>query len=83
MGYWWARYSDGTKARFIYTPRVKGDQKAAAERLAAEQGQVKEVLTLPYPAGNETAPDGCPPFCYTPEQCAGRSCCPKDYACSE
>lgn len=83
MGYWWARFTDGRKGQFIYTPREAGDQKAEAERLAATHGPIKEVLTLPYPAAGFVSPDGCPPFCYTPEQCAGRGCCPKDYACSE
>lgn len=24
-----------------------------------------------------------PSFCYTPEQCKGKSCCPKSYSCTE
>ena len=52
---------------------------------AAQFGKVKQSWPLPYPAEPELtkAANGCPPFCYTPEQCKGNSCCHKNYACSE
>jgi hypothetical protein len=52
--------------------------------VAAAFGTVKTVDPLPYPARPELRNvSGCPPFCYTPAQCKGRTCCPKSYACSE
>lgn len=31
----------------------------------------------------EPTPTHCPSFCYDPRRCAGRTACPKRYACSE
>jgi hypothetical protein len=25
----------------------------------------------------------CPAFCYSPERCKGRTCCPQNYSCTE
>jgi hypothetical protein len=59
-----------------------GRDKTGKEPMKAE--------SIPYPAkpiifqGPGDPKHGpCPPFCYTPKQCAGRSSCPKSYACSE
>lgn len=76
MGYWWVRFTDGTKPNTYFG----SEQEATAA--AAQDGAVRDVRKLPYPSGR-SSPDGCPPFCYTPEQCAGRGSCPKNYACSE
>lgn len=80
----WVTFKDGTRG----TIEAK-DESEARERGAAVIGH--EALTahvLPYPAspilfrtpGQENP---CPPFCYTPEVCAGHSACPKRRACSE
>lgn len=55
--------------------------------------KVVSVDRIPYPASPrlvkvfyETKPgvkEACPSLCYSPEQCKGRSSCPKNYACSE
>lgn len=46
--------------------------------------KVEEVKFLPYPGGKRVGTmSNCPSFCYTPSECAGRSSCPKRYACSE
>lgn len=42
---------------------------------------VKEVQSLPYAANPQFGVDRSPNFCYTPEQCAGRSSCPKSRSC--
>lgn len=58
-----------------------------AERLTGEKPT--EIFGLPYPANprlnkvEHPKYGACPSFCYTPEQCKGRSSCPKSYACSE
>lgn len=50
---------------------------------AAQFGKVKEIFVLPYPADPQLTKGDCPPFCFSPEQCKGRTACPKNYACSE
>lgn len=40
--------------------------------------------TLPYPAEPRVGPrTDCPSFCYSPEQCKGRTACPRNYSCTE
>lgn len=57
----------------------------AKEILLRERGQVAhEAKELPYPAGIRVGPQSqCPAFCLSPNQCAGRKSCPRNYACSE
>lgn len=45
----------------------------------------EQCRLLPYPANPRISLEqsGCPSFCLTPSVCAGRSSCPRDYACSE
>ena len=58
------------------------DVRTTAERIAGEK--VTAIYSLPYPAEPRlNNVSGCPPFCYTPEQCKGKSSCPKRYACAE
>jgi hypothetical protein len=47
--------------------------------------QVTSIQPLPYPAMPRigTWRSGCPSFCMSPKQCAGRSSCPRSYACTE
>ena len=77
----WADFKDGTAGY------VCAESEDAAFKLAGELSHktVRQVRTLPYPAQphlNEPT-HGCPDFCYSPKQCAGRTACPKSYACSE
>ena len=83
---YWVNFSDKSAGY------VEADSEDAAKTLAHEKTgkSATRARRLPYPArpiihqgpGHpEYGP--CPPFCYTPEQCAGRGSCPKDYACSE
>src|SRR5690348_9837100 len=62
--------------------------------VARELGDIKTINSLPYPARpvlrrrelvseKDKEWGHCPEFCYTPEQCKGRTACPKNYACSE
>jgi hypothetical protein len=63
-----------------------------AARIATRNNPVKAEI-LPYPANPRlvkkeyTDPKGhkynCPSFCYKPEQCKGRTCCPQRYSCTE
>jgi hypothetical protein len=64
-----------------------------ARERAAVIGVVKDIRALPYPATPRMEPHETwewqgrqvttPAFCYAPEKCAGRTCCPQSYACSE
>jgi hypothetical protein len=48
-----------------------------------------ELKSLPYPGNpiiwqfDHPVSGKCPPFCFSPKECAGRTSCPKNYACSE
>lgn len=60
----------------------------ADAKVRANEATGKEIdiaLILPYPATPLLGPrlTDCPPFCYSPTECAGRTSCPKNYACSE
>jgi hypothetical protein len=74
---YWVRFSDRSDAC------VDADTKDAAIVIAAEHGAVTGVVVLPYPAEPRLTTGPCPPFCYSPAVCAGRTSCPKDYVCSE
>lgn len=78
MSYYWVTLESG------HSGCVDAENKEEAMRWAMlEKGSVKSVEVLPYPAEPRwRANSSCPPFCWTPRQCAGRTCCPKDYACS-
>jgi len=63
---------------------VEASSVEAARIVASEVGPVDQVRDLPYPASPRLgAQSDCPAFCYAPDTCAGRSACPKSYACSE
>lgn len=90
MIYYWFRF----KTLKPVCVEVAGDQyrihagaeEAARVHLTAdEQAQVSSVGTLPYPATpvRNATKNSCPPFCYKPDQCKGRTACPQNYACSE
>jgi hypothetical protein len=58
-----------------------------------EAGQVAEqaagvkpvkIRVLPYPASPRLGEQSdFPSLCHSPRQCAGHTCCPQNYACSE
>lgn len=59
--------------------------------IAREFGDLRTIDSLPYPANpvlrrralRDEKDVHCPEFCYSPNQCKGRTACPKNYACSE
>lgn len=85
----WIKFATGSAAC------VEAKDEAAAKTLAAELGkrEVVSATILPYPADprlnkhehelTDGSKSSCPSFCYSPEQCKGRTACPKSYACSE
>jgi hypothetical protein len=65
---------------------VEADSEAKATEIAETLtgNKVTSCRILPYPANPRIGEQsGCPPFCYRPEQCAGRTSCPRCPACSE
>ncbi len=90
---YWITFADGTKGSLDRPVEMKTMSEEEAVVFASTlTGKVAvKAQSLPYPArprlnavdysGGKYGP--CPPFCYTPERCAGRGSCPKDYACSE
>lgn len=71
---------------------VEAASEEDAKRIGAESmgAEVLECSRLPYPANpriiNKHAyRDGitCPSFCYRPEQCKGKTCCPERRSCCD
>lgn len=81
----WITFEDNTKAC------CEGTNNHHAEIIAAHLTgkKVTNSQRLPYPAVpliwqfNDPVTGSCPPFCYTPNECAGASCCRKNISCSE
>lgn len=77
----WVKFTDGTSGSFTWRDRPEDVIVDCQQRTGKT---VETMWSIPYPASpvifNDT---GCPPFCYTPERCAGKGGCPKMYACSE
>lgn len=81
----WVKFSDGSEG---YCEGVNEyDVKRISEHLTGKEAL--EIKVLPYPADPiiwqfcHPVYGKCPPFCYTPTECAGRTSCPKRRACSE
>lgn len=69
---------------------VEADTAAEALQIAQRLGKTSvDCQILPYPADPRLHKQAdekygpCPSFCWTPKACAGRTSCPKSYACSE
>ncbi len=88
----WLTFTDGTHG---YCEGANDfDAKRIAEKLTGKTvagGEYKDIAAkrLPYPATpviwqlDHPVNGKCPAFCYKPQQCAGRTSCPQNYACSE
>ena len=77
-GYWITLQSGKQGYYESHTP------KDALLGTAVEGSVVVHADTLPYPANPIFQKlSGCPAFCSTPQQCKGKTACPKRYACSE
>lgn len=81
MTAWWIHFTDGTKA-CVEAPNTKA---ATGKAQAAAGKTVARINSLPYPSPLVigTRETDCPAFCYKPEECVGRSTCPRDYACND
>lgn len=94
MSAFWIKFTDGSEA--CCEGRSAFDAQSIAEHLTSKtvadkpnNGTVGNVKSLPYPASpiiwqlDHPVRGKHPLFCHDPKNCAGRSSCPKNYACSE
>jgi len=82
----WVTFSEPVKLKDYHTA-VRGVcvEGPKGLEIAEAIGGVLAVDSLPYPADPriKTGEDSCPSFCMQPQQCKGRTSCPRNYACSE
>jgi hypothetical protein len=76
MSAWWVEL----EGRAICLEGDGDEVKTRAEAM----GKVLRISCLPYPAEPRVAPSSnCPSFCWRPQECKGKTSCPRPYACSE
>jgi hypothetical protein len=86
MKAFWITFADGLKPGCCEGESALDAQARAQEKTGRT---VANAEILPYPASpiiwqDPTHPWGpCPPFCYTPNECKGKSACPKMKACDD
>lgn len=89
----WITFTDGSKGycegQNAYDA-VRIAEKLTGKTVVAGGGKYNpELKSLPYPATpviwqfDHPVSGKCPPFCFSPDQCAGRTCCPKSRACDD
>ena len=89
---YWLTFTDGSQG--YCEGAGEGDAKRIAEKLTGKTvagGTYRDIAAkpLPYPANPiiwqfDHPIDGkCPAFCHSPKKCAGSSCCPQSYSCTE
>lgn len=85
MNTFWIVFEDGTAG----CCQGINQQHAKSIALKLKEKIVAEVFTLPYPATpviwqfDDPVHGETPTFCTTPNQCKGRTACPKSYSCTE
>lgn len=88
----WLTFTDGSKG--YCQGDSEYDAKTIAEKLTGKTvagGNYKDIAAkpLPYPANpviwqlDHPVSGKCPAFCFKPNECAGSSCCPQNYSCTE
>lgn len=81
----WITFDDGTRGC------CEGQSEYDAKRIAAHvKGKpVAKVEHIPYPAKpliwqfDHPIHGKCPDFCFTPQECVGRTACPRPRACND
>jgi hypothetical protein len=64
-------------------------EKLTGKKVAGGEYQNFEVKSLPYPTSgmiwqhDHPVHRKTPPFCYSPNECCGKTSCPKNYSCTE
>lgn len=71
-----------TKASACIEAKSEDEARTLGAELRGDE--VTRAQILPYPALPRLGVQSdCPSFCHSPRQCAGRTSCPQNYACSE
>lgn len=92
MKSFWLTFTDGSEA--CCEGQNEYDAKIIAEKFTGKTvagGKYRDIAAkeLPYPATpviwqfDHPVNGMCPTFCFRPKQCAGRSACPQNRACTE
>lgn len=93
MAGYWITFTDGTQGYCQGSGAYDAVQ--IAEKLTGKTAVVgdnkwqPDIPKLPYPANpviwqlDHPVSGKCPPLCYSPNECKGRTSCPKRQACSE
>jgi hypothetical protein len=92
MTNYWLTFTDGTEG--CCQGQSEYDAKVIAEKFTGKKvagGEFKDIAAkvLPYPAApviwqfDHPVSGKCPPFCWQPRQCAGRTSCPRPRACDD
>lgn len=88
----WITFTDGSQGYCEGSDDY--DAKIIAEKISGKKvggGEYSKftMKSLPYPANpiiwqfDHPVNGKCPPFCFSPRECHGKTACPKNYACSE
>ena len=87
----WLKFTDGSagycEGGNAYDAKVIAE-KMTGKTVAGDKYK-PDAKTLPYPATpviwqlDHPVNGKCPAFCFKPNQCAGSSCCPQKYSCTE
>lgn len=68
---------------------IEASTEAEAIEISKAHGEVATCNRLPYPADPRLHKyidpkwGACPSFCYKPNQCVGKSCCPQNHSCTD
>jgi len=92
MRSFWLEFTDGSEG--CCEGENEYDAKRIAEHLTGKKvkgGDFKDIAAkpLPYPATpviwqhDHPVVGKCPPFCFQPRQCAGKTSCPRPRACDD
>ena len=77
---YWVTFKQGPAA----CVEAKSEEEAMRIGTEASGREAAKAMTLPYPAGPRLGiKSDCPSFCWTPYECVGRTCCPKNRACDD
>lgn len=92
MQSYWLTFTDGTKG--CCQGQSEYDAKVIAEKITGKTvagGKFNDIeaKVLPYPAEpiiwqfDHPVSGKCPPFCFEPNKCAGKTSCPRARSCTE
>lgn len=81
-GPYWVTMTNGRTGCVVLDHMRPAALPAYLESLVPD-AKVRLVQPLPYPANPKLDGNKSTPFCVSPSTCAGRTSCPRAYACTE